>query len=240
MTEPPSDASLPVLEDRLRLLAGSELFSRLPEKDLRRVAAGAHERRFPKGSALFHEGDPGDEFFVISEGVVKVIVSSIEGDDMILATLRRPESLGEVSVFDGGPRSASAVALEDVTVLAFARSVLLRLIRQEPTVADAMLRTSGRLLRRLTGQAADLVFLDLEGRVAKMLVAIAEQHGERKGRAIALDLGVTQADLAAMVGGSRQSVNQILHTLAGHGYLEIEGRRINIVEEASLRRRAGM
>jgi CRP/FNR family cyclic AMP-dependent transcriptional regulator len=227
-------------EESLRLLSSSELFSSLPEEALRSVAAEAHPRRFKKGSRLFHEGDPGDEFFVIAEGTVKVVVSSPDGAGMILATLRPPDALGEVSLLDGGPRSASAEALDDVLVLAIARSTLLELIQRERSVADAMLHASGRLLRRLTGQAADLVFLDLEGRIAKLLIGMAEQRGVSGERGLALDLGVTQADLASMVGGSRQSVNQILRGLAGRGLVDLGKREITIVDEDALRRRAGL
>jgi CRP/FNR family transcriptional regulator, cyclic AMP receptor protein len=235
-----ADPALDAKEEPRRLLASSELFSSLPEEALRSVAAEAHPRRFRKGSRLFHEGDPGDEFFVIAEGTVKIVVSSPDGAGMILATLRPPDALGEVSLLDGGPRSASAEALDDVLVLAFARSTLLTLIKEERSVADAMLHASGRLLRRLTGQAADLVFLDLEGRIAKLLVAMADVRGVSGERGLSLDLGVTQADLASMVGGSRQSVNQILRGLAGRGLVELGKREITIVEEDALRRRAGM
>ena len=228
-----------VSDGAVRLLASSGLFGGLDQQVLASIVAEAHERRFDKGEALFHAGDPADAFLVIAEGSVKVFVSSERGGEMVLATLRPPEALGEVSLLDGGPRSASASALEPVVVLAVARSTLLDLIEREHAVADAVLRASARLLRRLTGKAADLVFLDLEGRVAKLLVDMAEQRGESREGAVALDLGVTQSDLAAMVGGSRQSVNQILHTLSGLGYLEVHGREVVIVDEPALRRRGG-
>lgn len=222
------------------LLAESDLFGGLDESARRTLAAEGHTKRFAKGESIFHEGDPADAFLVIIEGTVKVFVTSERGHEMVLATLRPPESLGEVSLLDGGPRSASAAAIEPTTVLAFARSTLLGLMEREHAVAEAVLRSSGRILRRITGKAADLVFLDLEGRVAKLLVDAAAERGERRGDAVALDLGVTHGQLAAMVGGSRQSVNHILHALAGRGFLELEGREVRIVDEAGLRRRAGL
>jgi CRP-like cAMP-binding protein len=228
------------VDQALVLLARTELFSSLAPDALRSIAAEAHERRYAKGEAIFREGDPGDAFFVVAEGTVKVFVTSERGDEMVLATLRPPEALGEVSLLDGGPRSASAEAIDAVAVLAIARSTLFALIQQERTVADAMLRASGGLLRRLTGQAADLVFLDLEGRVAKLLVGMAERRGERRDGGVALELGLTQGDLGAMVGGSRQSVNQILRALSARGFLEVHGREIVILDEAALRRRGGI
>lgn len=173
-------------------LAASGLFGGLGGDMLRAIAAEAHERRFAKGEAIFHEGDPADAFLILTQGTVKVFVASDRGDELVLATLRPPESLGEVSLLDGGPRSASVAALEPVTALAFARSTLLGLIEREQVVADAVLRASGHLLRRLTGKAADLVFLDLEGRVAKLLVELAEERGEKRAGTVVLDLGLTQ------------------------------------------------
>jgi CRP-like cAMP-binding protein len=220
-------------------VASSGLFQGLDRRALDALVAEAHERRFDKGESLFHEGDPADAFLIITAGSVKVFVTSERGTEMVLATLRPPEALGEVSLLDGGPRSASASALEPTTVLAVARSTLLVLIERERAVAEALLRASARLLRRLTGKAADLVFLDLEGRVAKLLVDMASERGVRRETGVVLDLGVTQSDLAAMVGGSRQSVNQILHALSDLGYLDIHRRAVVITDEAALHRRGG-
>jgi CRP-like cAMP-binding protein len=225
-------------EQTVALLQSTELFGGLQEEILRTVATDAIERRYGKGEVIFQEGDPAEALLVLVEGIVKVYVVSARGGEMVLATLRPPGSLGEVSLLDGGPRSASAAAIEPTTVLALARSTFLGLIDRERSVADAMLRASGHLLRRLTGQTADLVFLDLEGRVAKLLASMADERGERVDGELTLDLGVTQNDLAAMVGGSRQSVNQILHALAAKGIIRLEHRTVSVVEEDALRRRA--
>jgi len=221
------------------LLARTELFGSLAPGALDAIAADSHERRYAKGESLFGEGDAADAFFVVAEGTVKVFVSSSQGKDMVLATLRTPEGLGEVSLLDGGPRSASAEAVDPVTVVAIARSTLLGVFQRERSVAEAMLRASGGLLRRLTGQAADLVFLDLEGRVAKLLVGMAGERGQQRDGGSVLELGLTQTDLASMVGGSRQSVNQILRSLSGRGLIEVHGQEILIADEAALRRRGG-
>jgi CRP/FNR family cyclic AMP-dependent transcriptional regulator len=107
-----------------------------------------------------------------------------------------------------------------------------------PRVAEALLRSLGKLVRRLTEQASDLVFLDLHGRVAKLLLALAEERGESHEGGVVLDLHMTQSDLAGMVGGSRQSVNQILHAFERRGYVELHGREVVIRLPEVLRRRA--
>ena len=102
------------------------------------------------------------------------------------------------------------------------------------------MHASGALLRRLTAQAADLVFLDLEGRVAKLLAESARSRGKEEDGSFVLDLGFTQGDLASMVGGSRQSVNQILRALEGRGFLEIRQQTIVVNDVGALLHRAGM
>jgi CRP-like cAMP-binding protein len=223
-----------------RTLKQAPLFAELDDDALAKVAAEASVRTFRKGALIFYQGDPGDSLYVLAEGVVKVFVTSAHGDEMVLATLRPPDALGEVALLDLGERSASAEAIEPVVAIAFARSTLIELMHEIPAIGDAVLRKAGALLRRLTGQAADLVFLDLEGRVAKLLVQMAERQGSESEGTIVLDVGVTQSDLARMVGGSRQSVNAILHNLDGRGFLEVHGREVRIVDLDALRRRAAM
>ena len=199
-----------------------------------------NQRAFKKGALIFYQGDPSDAFYVIAKGSIKVFVQSSHGDEMVLVTLQAPETLGEVALLDEGPRSASAEALVDSVLLAFARSSVMDLIKNEPTIADGFLRSAGAMLRRLTEQTSDFVFLDLEGRVAKLLVQYAEQRGDASPDGVTLDLGVTQTDLAHMVGGSRQSVNQILHALEARGFVEIGGRTVTIKDDMALRRRASV
>jgi CRP/FNR family transcriptional regulator, cyclic AMP receptor protein len=227
-------------ERTVALLRSTALFSGMSDAALNELAGHASERTFRKGALIFYQGDPGDSLFILAEGSVKVFIASEHGEEMVLTTLRPPDALGEVALLDQGGRSASAEALEPVTAIAFARSTLLELMHSLPGIGDAVLRSAGSLLRRLTGQAADLVFLDLEGRVAKLLVGMADQRGEEKDGLITLDLGLTQSDLAAMVGGSRQSVNQILQALANRGFLDMQGRQVTIRRPDALRRRAGL
>jgi CRP/FNR family cyclic AMP-dependent transcriptional regulator len=220
------------------LLGSTQLFGGLDSEALRHLAVRVFERSYKKGQLIFYQGDPGDALFVVVEGLVKVFVPSEEGDEMVLITLSPPEVFGEVALIDGGPRSASAEALEPTTVLMLTREVLLEVLAEHPSLTDRLLRTLGTSLRRLTEQAADLVFLDLHGRMAKLLVGMAEDRGKKEGAEVVLDLHMTQTDLAGMVGGSRQSVNQILRSFERRGYLELRGRQIRLKQPELLRRRA--
>jgi len=222
------------------LLARTQLFRELDEATLGVLAERSFRRSYKRGAPIFFEGDPGDSLFVLTDGLVKVFVTSEAGDEMVLTTLRPPDVFGEVALIDGGPRSASAEALETTTVLGVTRVTLLELLHAQPSLTDGLLQTLGSVVRRLTEQASDLVFLDLHGRVAKLLLNLAERSGEDQGDGILLDLHMTQTDLAGMVGGSRQSVNQILQIFQGRGYIELKGRKLVIRQPERLRRRAGM
>lgn len=222
------------------LLRRTQLFGDLDGETLGRLASRAVERPFRKGQLIFYEGDAGDSLLVIVEGLVKVFVTSESGEEMVLVTLRSPETFGELALIDGGPRSASAEVLEPTKVLALTRATLLDVMRERPALAESLLRSLGGVVRRLTEQASDLVFLDLHGRVAKLLVALADERGLTQGAEILLDLHMTQSDLAGMVGGSRQSVNQILRSFERRGYIEFRGRQVLLKHPELLRRRGSV
>lgn len=220
------------------LLSQVPLFSGLKRETIEAIAAGAVPRRFEKNEAVFHQGDPGEALYVVAEGVVKVFVISEDGDEMVLATIGPPDSFGELAVIDHGPRSASARAIEPTTLLAFSRDVFFSLLQEHSQLSHAMFEQLGGLLRRALDQAADLIFLDLQGRVAKLLLTLADDKGEGTDEGVWLDLKMTQGTLAAMVGGSRPSVNQILKGFEFRGYIELQGKRILIKEPDKLRKRA--
>lgn len=206
---------------------------------LQRLADKARMRTYARGEVIFHEDDPGDALCVVVEGLVKIYLTSAEGDEMVLVTLGPSTVFGELPMVDGGPRSASAAAVEASTVLTLTRTALLDALIGSPQLADGLLRTLGSMVRRLTDQAADLVFLDLHGRVAKLLLALAEERGTTRAEGWTLDLHLTQTDLANMVGGSRQSVNQVLRSFERLGYLDLDGRHLVIKQPDLLRKRAG-
>ena len=227
-------------EAAVELLRRTRLFAGLDQPTLRALAERSVERSFSRHGRLFFQGDPGDGLFVVASGLVKVVVTSEDGEEMVLVTLGPGEALGELAVVDGGPRSAAAEALEPTSALLITRPVVLELAARDPALTEALLQALGGLLRRLTEQASDLVFLDLPGRMAKLLAGLAAERGTATAEGIELDAILTQTDLAGMVGASRQSVNQILQGFARRGYLQVRGRRIVIHRLDLLRRRAGL
>jgi CRP/FNR family cyclic AMP-dependent transcriptional regulator len=122
------------------LLGQTKLFGDLPAAALVPLGERAGERSFRRGQMIFGQGDSGEPLFVVSDGLVKVFVTSEEGDEMVLVTLRPPETFGELALLDGGPRSASAQTLEATTVLVLTRSALLGVMTDHPALAESLLR----------------------------------------------------------------------------------------------------
>lgn len=226
-------------EFALEALGRCRLFAGLNRDALRGIARTLRVRRFRKGEVLFHEGDPGDALFIVACGAVKVVVPSEEGGEAILATLRRGDFLGELALLDGAPRSASAIALEATQALALPRDQFRALADTEPAIRDALLAALATELRRLTAHVAELHFLDLTGRLAARLARLSEEHGERlPDGSIRLDGPLTQGDLAAMIGATRQSVNKLLGEFEQDGLLRLERDCIVVPDPQALARAA--
>lgn len=227
------------VEQNASLLAATPLLAGLEPPALLELAGEARQRIFPQGHHVFRQGEAGDELFVILAGRVKVVCTYDDGSEVVLATLGPPDVFGELALIDGGPRSASVQALESTRVLTLGRATLLGLMAGNPGVAEALLRSAGELVRRTVDQAADLVFLDLPGRVARLLLGMIEKNGSGPEGPVPLDFKTTQSVLAASVGGSRQSINQILGHFVQGGYVEVEGRMLVVKDLEALRKRAG-
>jgi CRP/FNR family cyclic AMP-dependent transcriptional regulator len=226
----------PPAQQGLEVLGGVAPFAVLGADGLAAAVRAGSTRTYGAGQIICHQGDPGDRIYVVLHGLVKVVFTSERGNEIVLRTLGSAEVFGELALLDGSPRSASVVAVESTLVFMLLRERLLELMRQHPRLADEFLRLLGQLVRRLTEQAGDLVFLDLPGRLAKLLLQLADQHGAAGGAV--LDRGLTQSDLAAMIGASRPAVNRALQSLAARGYLAVRGQAITLRDLEGLRRRA--
>jgi CRP-like cAMP-binding protein len=217
----------PILES-LRSIA---FFGGLDGPALERLAAGMRARRFRRGEVIFHVGDPGDALFIIVVGEVKISLPSETGEEAILATLRAGDVFGELALLDGAPRSASATALSVTETVVLPRDRFRELIANEAAVRDALLASIAGELRRLTTHVEELHFLDITGRLAARLVRLAQEGGmPAADGAVRLRTNLTQADLAAMVGCTRQSVNKLLGQFTDDGLVRLERDAIVVTD----------
>ena len=227
------DPSLAV--DSLRRCA---LFAHVDEESLRTLASQMRRRRFRRGEVIFHQGDIGDSLQVVASGGVKIVLPSQEGDEAIIASLHSGEFFGELALLDGAPRSTTATALEATETLALPRDRFLALLDDDHTIVRALLHALAEELRRLTGHVEELHFLDLAGRLAMRLVRLARIADQNATGRVELDWPYTQSDLAAMIGGTRQSVNKLLSGLVDDGLIVIERDTIVITDLAALEGRS--
>jgi CRP/FNR family transcriptional regulator, cyclic AMP receptor protein len=220
------------------VLRRTDLFGGLTDDDLHTLAGAARTRNFRRGQYLWYQGDPGDTLLVVCDGRLKVVLGSEEGEEALLVSVGSCEVIGELAVLDGARRSASVIAVEPTTALVLTRATVFDAMARHPSVLDAMLRSLGRLVRRLTEQNGDLVFLDLGGRLAKLLLRLAEGRAPAED-GIVLDTHLSQSELAAMIGASRPAVNRVLHLFASRGLIRVDGQVIVLRDLPGLRRRAG-
>ena len=191
-------------------------------------------RRFRRDETIFHQGDPGDALYIVASGTVKVLLPAPNtGEPAILATLGRGQFFGELAMLDGEPHSASVVALEPTETLVLGRDDFGRLFEAEPSIRRSLVLALSRELRRLTDHVEALHFLDLPGRLALRIADLArsaasdgaatipDSSGGPTGE-VRLDWPYTQAELAGMVGGSRESVNRLLADFVGRGLIRFE------------------
>lgn len=226
---------MPVGSPVLQSLSGIPFFGGLEPAALERLAASMRARRFRRGEVIFHIGDPGDALFVIVSGDIKISLPSETGDEAILATLRPGDVFGELALLDGAPRSASATALGATETVVLPRDRFRELLATESGFRDALLASIAGELRRLTHHVEELHFLDITGRLAARLVRLAEEGGTTlPDGAIQLRANLTQADLAAMVGCTRQSVNKLLGQFTDDGLLRLERDGIVITDLTGL------
>jgi CRP-like cAMP-binding protein len=185
------------------------------------------------GDHLFHQGESGTSMYVLGEGHIRLYVNEPQGSDVTLALLDAPSSFGELAVFDGGPRSASAVAVSPCVVVSLSGAAMRRAYRSDPDLADSLLRSLAGLVRQATDQRSLLVFHDLAARVARQLLDEADSRGDGISYVAA-----HMADLAASAGGSEADVRRILHAFERDGLVRSEGVGLVVLARQELECRA--
>jgi CRP/FNR family transcriptional regulator, cyclic AMP receptor protein len=197
-------------EFAVKSLEQCALFAHVEPAGLSILAGAMTRRRFRRNEVIFHQGDPGDALHVVATGAVKIVLPSPDGEEAIIATLREGDFFGELALLDGAPHSATATAVEPVETLSLARAPFQQLLDEDRGLRTALLSGLAAELRRLTGQVEELHFLDLAGRLAMRLVRLSRDRDPDANGEVRLDWPFTQSDLAAMIGGTRQSVNKLL------------------------------
>jgi CRP-like cAMP-binding protein len=197
-------------------------------------------RRHPAQSILFFEGDEAHEVLVIGSGALKV-AHTVEGHEVVLDVLSRGDVLGELSAVDGGPRSATATAITPVDVTAIPSGAFMSYLGDHPDAGLALLQCIAGRLRDASRRQVEYGALDGLGRVCRRLVELIDRYGEAAdpvGVCIAGPL--TQGDIAAWAGLSREAVVRALHGLRRLGWVATTSRSITVVDVAAVTARAAL
>jgi len=211
-------------------IAKASLFNGLPADHLEGLAQICLDQKFEKGQSLFSEGGSAKGFYLVVAGKIKIYKLSLEGKEQILHIFGPGEICGEVPVFAGGSYPANADAIEPTTALFFPRSSFVELIRREPSIALNMLGILSRRLRQFTHLVEDLSLKEVPGRLAAYLIFL----GERSGGPEILELDVTKAQLASLLGTIPETLSRILAKMAQQGILAVEGRKITLLDRKAL------
>ncbi len=222
--------------DYSTILEKCVLFRSLDQVDRDALASKARLRGYQKAQGLFRAGDPGDSLMAVVSGVVRISLTSMSGREIILADLRAGDIFGEIALLDGLGRSADATALSDVEVLAVSRADVLRFLAERPEACLRLLALVCARLRASDERMTDAVSADLGVRLAKALVR--QSSGGSPEAPVPVSL--TQTDLAAIVGGSREAVNRLISSWQRSGLVEVADGSIIVRRQAELATVAGL
>ena len=206
------------------------LFESLSEADLQSFAELVRERSYPRGSVIVFEEDPGDALYVVAAGQVKVVLVAEDGREVILSVLGPGSFFGEMAILDEGPRSAHVIAMEESNLLILRRDDFHARLRAMPEVAISLLKEISRRLRRADEKIGSLVLLDVNGRLAHLLLRLAdEERGDQITRRL------THHTIAQMIGSSRETVSRAMRGLVGRNVIEVTRTAILLRDRATLR-----
>ena len=214
----------------LGVLGSVPLFQHLDQAQLEALAGLARERRYLKGGIILSQGDPGDALFVIADGQVKVAVFGEDGREVILSVLTRGGVFGEMALLDDEPRSAHVIAMTEAVLFQLRREDFQARLRSSPDLGIALLRELSRRLRRADETITGMALLDVNGRIASLLLEFArEEGGERITRKL------THATIGQMVGASRETVSRTMRSLVVQGVITVSRREIVLKDRDQLR-----
>ena len=196
-------------------------FDGLEEGELHKLAPGGAVRSYARNVVVVSEGDATDSLYVVLSGKVKAFISDEHGKEVVLNTISAGDYFGEL-VLDGGTRSASVMTLEPCRFFVIPQRDVEALLATNPEFARNLLRKLIGKVRSLSARVLDLALKDVYGRLVKYLEESAVEQG---GRRVVADR-LTQSDIAARIGGSREMVSRILRDLAAGGYVSVEAKRI--------------
>ena len=224
----------------IEVLRRVPLFAGLGPSELAALAGLAQRRTFDARDLIVQQADEGGDLFVIIEGHVKVVSAGVDGRDSAINVMGPGEVFGEVSLLDGGPRSATIVALDPCALLSIRREPFLRFLEGSPKASIELLKVLSGLLRKLTERSDDVAFLRVGGRLAKRIASLAERFGERRpDGSLRVRFKLSQQEIGELVNATRESANKQIKQWEDAGLLSQEGGHLIVHDLERLRSESG-
>ena len=215
-------------------LTKASIFSSLTEGELEFIAKRTVVRRYSAGELVFGEDEQCTGLYVVESGHVRIFKSSPGGREQVLSIDGPGSSIAELPVFDGGAYPASAIAVEDATLLFVGKQDFQALCLAHPQVGLKVLRVVGARLRRLVGIIEELSFSTVRRRLANYLIRLSRKSGRRTAEGIVVSLPVNNQELAAQIGTVRELVSRNLSRLQAEGMVKIDGRDVTLCDLKAL------
>jgi len=218
-------------ESKASILGRLALFARVPRAEIERLAGYAHVQRVRRGEVLFRRGDPGGTLLCVLSGRIRISLPSADGKELVLNVIGPGEVFGEITLLDGGERTADAMAASDGQLLTLQRRDLQPLLLSRPELAFGLIGVLCERIRRTSGQVGELIFHDLGERLARTLLRLAGSDPE---------VSVTQRELSELVGTTRESVNRRLKDWQAEGLIALRPGRVILRDREALVAHAGL
>lgn len=211
-------------------LAYVPIFSEIPMETIERIEKIGTRKNYLKNDVILMEDEVGTALFVIVTGKVKVARTSGDGREVILTILSESDFFGEMAILDGQTRSATVVATEDTELFLIQRNDFINLLKEYPEVAISLLQELTKRLRSADAKIKALSLKDAEGKVATVLLQLADDVGRIKQGKVEIEKLPLQQDLANMAGTSRETISRTIHSFAKKGLVELDGNKLRITD----------
>ncbi|MBL7960683.1 Crp/Fnr family transcriptional regulator [bacterium] len=215
---------------KIDILKKVPIFSEISSKDLEKIVAVTHHRKYRKDNMILIEEEAGQTMFILMSGQVKISRISEDGREVILAVMGAGEFFGELSLLDGQSRSANVTVIKDAEMLLINRDDFLNLLNEFPRIAIQLLRELASRMRKSDSQIKSLSLKNATGKVTGTIHRLAEDIGVRADNRVHIENLPTQQDLANMAGTSRETISRVLQKLANDKYITRDGSKLIITD----------
>lgn len=216
-------------------LKKNPLFQGLDERTFETLLASSHPKIYKTRAAIFHEGDPGGAMLMVLSGQIKISAVTANGKECVLAFMGAGDVIGEITLLDGGPRTATAIAMEPSRVLELTRATFIQTLEASPKTALKVIEVLCKRLRTTNEMVEDATLLAAAPRLARTLLRLAKSNGIEKDEEITIDLSLSQGTLGAYAGLLRESVNRQLRSWESESIVTKRDNKLVILDQAALK-----